>query len=260
MHDRTASAFAGLLVVAVLSAGCVSEAPAEVLQRSERFGPAIDLPAPDLTGSMTLEQTLADRRSQREFADAELPLTTIGQLFWAGQGITDDDRYRTTPSAGARYPLELYALTTNSLLHYRPDGHRVERADSDALARLPAATFGQQFVASAPLVLIVVGVVTRTEIEYGALAGRLVDREAGHATQNVLLQATALGLVATPVGGFDPDDVGRLLALPPGHEVLYLVPIGAPPGQAPRRRSRSGRIPMVSTPATDNACRPASPP
>ena len=42
-----------------------------------------------------------------------------------------------------------------------------------------------------------------------------------------LVQATALGLAATPVGGFDPDTVARLLALPPGHEVLYLVPVGA---------------------------------
>ena len=233
MGDRAVLCVVGLVAVGVLSGGCMSEAPDAVFERSERFESLIELPPPDLDGELTLERVLAERRSQRDFADAELPLETIGQLFWAGQGISSDTGYRTAPSAGARYPLELYALTASSLLHYRPDGHRAERTDSDALTELADAAFGQEFVGSAPGVLILVGVAARTEAEYGALAERLVDREAGHATQNVLLQATALGLAATPVGGFDPEVVARLLALPPGHEVLYLVPIGEPPVTGP---------------------------
>jgi SagB-type dehydrogenase family enzyme len=226
MGERILVTVVGLLSAGAVTLGCVAEAPDEVLERSERFDSVIELPAPDLDGEQTLERVLAERRSERDFADAELPLETIAQLLWAGQGVTDDNGYRTAPSAGARYPLELYALTENTLLHYRPDGHRADRADSSALGDLPDATFGQEFVGSAPVVLVVVGVVARTEAEYGALAERLVDREAGHAVQNVLLQATALGLAATPVGGFDPDTVARLLALPPGHEALYLVPVG----------------------------------
>jgi len=79
------------------------------------------------------------------------------------------------------------------------------------------------------VVLIVVGVVARTQAGYGTIADDLMRLEAGHATHNVLLKATALGLAATPVGGFDPADASELLALPPGHEVLYLVPVGEPP-------------------------------
>lgn len=229
MRDRIAGAVSCVLVAGALSAGCVAEAPDAVFERAERFEAPTDLPPPDLDGQVVFEQTLVERRSIREFADSELSLSIIGQLFWAGQGITDDSGYRTAPSAGARYPLELYAVTSSSLLHYRPDGHRVERADSDALTELGDAAFGQGFVGTAPVVLVVVGVVARTEAEYGAVAERLVDREAGHATQNVLLQATALGLAATPVGGFDPDTVARLLVLPPGHEPLYLVPVGEMP-------------------------------
>ena len=227
MRDRFLVSVVGVLSAAVLAFGCVAEAPDAVLERSERFDSVIELPPPDLDGELSLERVLAERRSDREFADTELPLETVAQLLWAGQGVTNEVGYRTAPSAGARYPLELYALTENSLMRYLPDGHRAERADSTALGELPDAAFGQEFVGSAPVVLIVVGVVARTEAEYGALAERLVDREAGHAVQNVLLQATALGLAATPVGGFDPDTVARLLALPPGHEVLYLVPVGA---------------------------------
>ena len=248
MRDRVVGAVAALLApvvlaagtlsTGILAAGCVPDAPDVVLERSERFDPPFDLPAPDLVGGTTLEQVLAERRSQRVFADAELSLATMGQLFWAGQGITDGAGYRTAPSAGGLHPLELYAVTANHLLHYLPDGHRVEqRSDGAALAGLAAAAFGQEWVSSAPVILVVVGVVARTEARYGAMADDLMKLEAGHATQNVLLQATALGLAATPVGGFDPDDVGELLALPPGHEVLYLVPVGEPPHSTKHGRS-----------------------
>jgi SagB-type dehydrogenase family enzyme len=230
MRERIPIALVGLLVAAALTVGCASEAPASVLDRSERFDAAVDLPRPDLVGEMTLEEALAERRSRRVFDDVALPLTVLGQLFWAGQGITDSDGHRTAPSAGGRYPLELYAVTTTSVLHYLPEGHRVEqRTDRTALASLGDTAFGQEFVTSAPAVIVVTGVDARTEAEYGALAADFVEREAGHATQNVLLQATALGLAATPVGGFDPAAVAEVLALPPGEEVLYLVPVGERP-------------------------------
>lgn len=229
MRDRVVGAVALLLAAVALAGGCVQRAPDVVLERSARFDPPLDLPVPDRRGETTLEQVLVERRSQRTFADTELSLATIGQLFWAGQGISDDAGHRTAPSAGGLYPLELYAVTASHLLHYLPDGHRVEqRPTSTALGELPEAAFGQEWVGSAPVVLIVAGVVSRTEAEYGAAAGDLVNLEAGHATQNVLLQATALGLAATPVGGFDPDAARELLVLPPDHEVLYLVPVGAP--------------------------------
>jgi SagB-type dehydrogenase family enzyme len=114
-------------------------------------------------------------------------------------------------------------------MHYIPAGHRVEqRADTTTLAALPDTAFGQDFVGSAPLVVVIAADPARTEQEYGAMAGDLVNLEAGHAAQNVLLQATALGLAAVPVGGFDPAAVARLLALPPGEEVRYLIPVGRP--------------------------------
>jgi SagB-type dehydrogenase family enzyme len=169
----------------------------------------------------------------REYATARLTLDEIGQLLWAGQGITDDDGHRTAPSAGARYPLELYAVTAAELMHYLPVGHRVEqRVDTTTLEALADAAFDQEFVGSAPLVVVIAADPARTQQEYGAMAGDLVNREAGHAAQNILLQAIALGLAAVPVGGFDPAAVERLLALPPGQAVLYLIPVGVPVSRA----------------------------
>ena len=216
-------------IVAMMLAGCASEAPSEILEQTQRYPTVVELPSPELTGTVSLEQSLHDRRSAREYAATPLTLDEIGQLLWAGQGITDDDGHRTAPSAGARYPLELYAVTATELMHYLPAGHRVEqRADTTILGALPEAAFDQEFVGNAPLVVVIAADPARTEQEYGAMAGDLVQREAGHAAQNILLQATALGLVAVPVGGFDPATVEGLLALPPGQAVQYLIPIGRP--------------------------------
>ena len=224
------SAVRTLVIVATLIAGCASEAPNEILQQTQRYPTVVELPAPVLNGTLSLEQALYERRSLREYATTPLTLDQVGQLLWAGQGITDDDGgYRTAPSAGARYPLELYAVTAADLMHYLPIGHRVEqRADTTTLEALADAAFDQEFVGSAPLVVVIAAEPARTEQEYGAVAGDLVNREAGHAAQNILLQATALGLAAVPVGGFDPAAIARPLALPPGQVVLYLIPVGEP--------------------------------
>ena len=223
------SALRTVAIVAMMLAGCASEAPSEILEQTQRYPTVVELPSPELTGTVSLEQSLHDRRSAREYAATPLTLDEIGQLLWAGQGITDDDGHRTAPSAGARYPLELYAVTATELMHYLPAGHRVEqRVDTTILGALPEAAFDQEFVGNAPLVVVIAADPARTEQEYGAMAGDLVQREAGHAAQNILLQATALGLVAVPVGGFDPATVEGLLALPPGQAVQYLIPIGRP--------------------------------
>lgn len=222
-------ALAYLIAALLLIAGCASEAPIAVLARSSRFDQAIELPAPDRYGSVTFEQTLQLRRSQRDFETGDLTPAELGQLFWAAQGVTDSAGHRTAPSAGALYPLEVYAVTTTTLTHYLPHRHRAEaRSDETTHESLDEAAFGQDFVELAPTVLVITGTQARSESKYGALASDLVNREAGHAAQNVLLQATALGFDAVPVGGFDPTEVARLLALPPGEQVLYLIPVGRP--------------------------------
>jgi len=213
--------------VTSLLGGCATPAPEGVLERSERFDAVLAAPPPSSEFEMSLGRTLSGRRSGRAFADEDLTTEVIATLFWSAQGVTDAAGHRTAPSAGALYPLELYAVTDEAMLHYLPDEHQVEIGGVIATpADLAAIAFGQEWIGDAPVVIVIAGVVARTEAEYGAVAERLMDREAGPAAQNLLLATVALGMASVPVGGFDPQEAARLLALPPGQEVLYLIPVG----------------------------------
>jgi SagB-type dehydrogenase family enzyme len=184
---------------------------------------------PPADSAVPLETALRRRRSMRAFGAEPLTDAEVGQVLWAAQGITASSGRRTTPSAGALYPLEVYAITPDRTIHYLPDGHRGEiTAEADLRNELMTAAGGQEAIAQAPLVVAVVAVPARTAARYGGRTGRFVDLEAGHTAQNVLLQAVALGLVAVPIGSFDDAAVADTLALPQSHEPRYLLAVGHP--------------------------------
>jgi SagB-type dehydrogenase family enzyme len=125
--------------------------------------------------------------------------------------------------------LELYAVTADSVMRYLPEGHRLELRDTpDLRGRLQEAAFDQSQVGSAPAVIVIAAVFQRTADKYGDRARDYVNRESGHAAQNILLEATAYGLAAVPVGGFDSGDTADILGLSEDHEPLYLIPTGFP--------------------------------
>ena len=188
----------------------------------------IPLPEPDRAGGPTLTDVLRQRRSVRTYADRALSDAELGQLLWAAQGITHERGFRTAPSAGATYPLELYVARADGLYQYRPQSHSLARVGRRDLRRsLAAAGLDQECLREAAVIVIICAVPARTEPRYGERAHRYVQLEAGHACQNLLLQAVALGLGAVPVGAFYDQRVGDLLSLPQGEQPLYLVPVGA---------------------------------
>lgn len=93
---------------------------------------------------------------------------------------------------------------------------------------LSDAGYYQEEIAHAPVTFVITGVYSRTEQKYGRRAERYVHMEAGHACENLLLQAVALDLGAVSIGAFNDDDVQEVLDLPSHHEPLYLVPVGWP--------------------------------
>jgi SagB-type dehydrogenase family enzyme len=177
---------------------------------------------------MSVEEALAQRRSIRSYdPNKQLHLQDIAQLFWAAQGVTRDWGARTAPSAGALYPLELYAATASGVHHYLPTGHRSRLTlHKDVREELWAAGLHQRALSQAPTTFVVAAVLERTSRKYGARAERYVQLEAGHAAENLLLQAVALGLGAVVIGAFYDQDVAAAMNLPSEEKPLYLIPVG----------------------------------
>jgi len=186
----------------------------------------ITLPAPIQGAPGSLEYALANRRSVREFSPKPLTQQQIGQLFWAAQGITHDQTKRTAPSAGAIYALEIYVVTKDGLFHYIPKGHAMVRLSDQDLHQVLFKASNQKDMQEAPAVFVITGVVDRMMKRYPAKAEMFVNLEVGHAAENVLLEATALGLAAVPAGGFVPADVQQGLSLPAEEKPVYLIPVG----------------------------------
>jgi len=192
----------------------------------------IALPPPRRESDQSLESVLAGRRSIREFTKVPLSTQDISQLLWATQGITAPGGERTTPSAGALYPLEIYVAAGLTALdpavyHYRPRNHElVKHADGDLRSALAGASLKQECVRDCAAVIVYAVVYERVTKEYGKDGDIYVHFEVGHACQNTCLQATALGLGSVPVGAFHGAEVEKLLKLPPDQRVLYLLPVG----------------------------------
>ena len=195
----------------------------------------VSLPPPPTAGAMSLEEALAHRRSVREFAPGALTLAEISRLAWAAQGVTAPE-HRTAPSAGATYPLEVYLVVGDAenlaagVYRYRPGQHRLEVVTGgDMRLPLSAAALDQKWISRAAMVVVIAAVFERTTARYGMRGARYVHMEAGHVAQNLLLQAAALGLGATPVGAFNDTEVSRLLHLPGSEKPLYIIPVGRSP-------------------------------
>lgn len=194
------------------------------------------LPAPAETGDVSVEAALSQRRSIRGYSDEPLTLQEVAQLLWSAQGISDRGQgLRTSPSAGATYPLEVDVLVTgvpeldDGIYRYLPEEHALElRVPGDRRGTLQDAAFGQTAIGNAPVVMVMSGVTQRTARRYGPRAERYVHMEAGHAAQNVYLQGVALDIGGVVIGAFRDDRVSAALRLDRSEEPLYLMPLGRP--------------------------------
>ncbi len=198
---------------------------------------AIILPQPKLDGNVSLEQTLLLRRSIRQFDDAPLTMAQVSQLLWAAQGVTHPAGFRAPPSAGALFPLEIHLVadrikgTSPGIYRYLPAKHQITKIKSGSyLNELAAAGLDQDAIRQAPAAIVISGVFSRTTVKYGKRGIQYVFMEAGHAGQNILLQAVACGLAGVPIGAFDDGAVSKLMDFPSNETPLYIIPVGLATG------------------------------
>ena len=209
----------------------------------------VQLSEPMLAGTLSLEEALAKRRSVRRFTSQQLSFIQIGQLAWAGQGITEPKKgLRTAPSAGALYPIKLYFATQDGMFIYHPDKHSLEEIfNGDVRAKLAAAALKQEAVAKAGCDIIIAGSERKLAAKYRNKARRYMLLEAGHIAQNIQLQAVSVGLGAVPIGAFDIRRIGKICRLPTDLEPLLIVCVGYPAGQAEAKKEKQETQEMIST-------------
>ena len=223
-----------ILILFVMATG-VSMASEISDNRQSEYETIIPLLPPRLDGPVSLEKTLKLRRSVRRFSAEPLQLNDIAQVLWAAQGITGTGGRRTSPSAGALYPLEIYLVSGQvseieaGIYRYRPGSHNLARVTSgDMRKKLSQASLRQNAIAKAPATIAIFAVFERTSVKYGDRGGRYVHLEAGHAAQNICLQAVALNLGSVVIGAFHDREVKRVIGSEVSEQPLYLIPIGQP--------------------------------
>lgn len=192
------------------------------------------LPEANRDGKASLEKTMFERRSVREFKDAPLTLAEIAQLLWAAQGTTSPAGYRTAPSAGALYPLEIFVLAgkvdglTPGVYRYGPRNHELTKTgEGDRRADLCATALNQTSVRNAPAAIVIAGVFERTTKKYGERGVRYVYMESGNVSQNISLEAVSLGLGTVVIGAFHDKAVKAVTGMGE-EEPLLIMPIGRP--------------------------------
>ena len=202
----------------------------------------IFLPMPQLTGKYSLEEVLQKRRSIRSFKSDTLSLQIASQMLWSAYGVTQQREkpatmrggFKTAPSAGARYPLEIYLIAGSvsnleqGVYRYITEKHALVKIfQGDIRKAACAAARDQQMVAEAPFTIVYTADFERTTTRYGDRGKNYVYVDLGHSAQNVYLQAEALDLSSCAIGAFTDSEIKKILNIPENETVIYMMPVGA---------------------------------
>lgn len=204
-----------------------------IIEAKEAKQGVIALPEPSYKSETSVEEALLKRKSVREYKNEPLELNEIAQLLWAAQGITYTKLRRTTPSAGALYPLEIYLVSGDiktidpGVYSYQPVDHTLTLIrKGDKRKQLSASALLQEAPKMAPATIVIAVDYHRTTRKYLKKGNKFVHMEAGHSAQNVYLQAVSLKLGVVCMGAFIRSIVKEILQLPKKQEPLYLIPVG----------------------------------
>jgi SagB-type dehydrogenase family enzyme len=197
----------------------------------------IALGVPTSKGGEGLWEVMQQRRSRRGYSQESLSLDILSQLLWATQGITGREGpyiFRTSPSAGALYPIETYLIVHRieginpGIYHLDVNGFSLEfLMEGDFAQEVVDATLHQPMAATAAVVFIWTAVIKRSSWKYGERASRYIYLDVGHIGQNLYLAATALKLGCCTIGAFYDDKVNQIIRVDGGQETaIYLATIG----------------------------------
>lgn len=195
------------------------------------YGKEIELERVDITGS--LEKIIQNRRSIRDYSSKPISFKDLSYILWAAQGITSKEGFRTTPSAGALYPIEIYIMANRvenlrtGIYKFIPQRNSLVIVSSkNIITNLYEAALRQDCIIKAPLVINIGVVFDRVTAKYGARGTNYTYIEVGCVSQNIHLMAENLGLGTVVVGAFYDDKVKNLFEMQKNETPVVLMPVG----------------------------------
>ncbi len=223
----------------------------------------IQLPEASSSGSMSLEEALAKQKPARQFTGQALKPAQMGQLAWAGLVtrerpaqplVVPQTPLPAVPPAEPVYPIQLYLATQDGIYLYNPDFHSLQQTfNQDVRPGLAAATANPEAAVSAGCDIILTSSLRNIGVRATSKARQLILLQAGHAAQNIQLQAVSLGLSSVAIGDFDGGNLKRVCTLPRNVEPLYIVAVGYPAGLP---TTEGAPVPGIVPPSAQVPARP----
>jgi SagB-type dehydrogenase family enzyme len=207
--------------------------------------PIVDLPADLAPLDMSVGDAITSRQTARNVVPVSLALKSLATLLHCAYGVTRKNEgnvfprpFRTVPSGGALYPLEIYFHSARveglraGIYHYDAANHRLRvLSGHDATREISDGLVQRNLAVDCAAIFFITAVFERSVYKYGNRGYRFVFLEAGHAAQNLSLAATALGLGAVSIGGFFDRRMDELLGIDGlAHSTIYCVGVGAASG------------------------------
>jgi SagB-type dehydrogenase family enzyme len=186
----------------------------------------IELPKPQLDGGRPLMQVLKDRHTTRAFSTEKLPYQMFSNLLWAAFGINRPDTGgRTAPSAMNWQEIDLYVATADGLFLYDAKANLLKPIVKEDIRAL---TGSQPFVKEAPVNLIYVSDLARTNRASSEDRDLYTGADAGFISQNVYLFCASEGLATVVRGSVDRLALAKVMKLRPEQRIVLAQSVGRP--------------------------------
>lgn len=158
--------------------------------------------------SFDLREALLRRESKKKKStDSPLSYSQISALITHAAGKSGLSGRRTYPSAGKRYPIELYILILHKtdvlgrgLYHFNVESNALTNIGLDLEVAKFLECFGDRWFSQSDMIVFMSGVFWRSQHKYGERGYRFILLEAGCLLQNFYLVSEALGINCCAVG------------------------------------------------------------
>jgi len=193
----------------------------------------INLPNPKFDEIIHFWSVIKNRHSTRKFSEEPLSLMNFSLLLFGMSGLNrifPQFSFRTVPSAGGLYPIEIYPVINNvvsiqkGLYHYDIQNHSLELLkEGDFRIKVSEGCLDQNLAFNSAVNFIWTAVIGRSQWKYLQRCYRYIYLDAGHVGQNLYLVAEALNLGACTIGAICDDELNQFLEIDGKNETTIYV-------------------------------------